>query len=225
MTDDKNLIFDDLYNNEDPWNTGRSIVELCRAKKYILELGHCEFFNGLDIGCGEGTITSTFNFVHNMTGIDISEKAINRAQYKYPNIKFYQGDILDLRTYTRESFDFISCLETIYYIKDEEKKERAIKDIIDLGQDNCIYLFSVVTIGENKYGKYFTYKQALDLFSKYFNVVNTFPVSLKINLIVRVLLKINKKISERILLYFMKGKNIKYAYQTAYLCVKKCVKK
>ena len=170
--------FDAFYKIEDPWNVSNSFRELARVKKFSEIFKNAKFLDGLDIGCGEGHFTSTFDFVENLSAIDISEVALGRARIFYPDINFVKADLRNLSELDFGKFDFISCLETIYYITGEEERKRALRQIKSKGKDNCVYCFSVVTIGENEHRKYFTYNEAVTFFASEFNIINEFPISL-----------------------------------------------
>jgi predicted TPR repeat methyltransferase len=170
--------FDGFYVKEDPWGVRNSIQELARISKFKEIFKNTSFINGLDIGCGEGHFTSTLNFVENLQAIDISEVALQRARLSYPDITFTKADLRDLSEIKNDNFDFISCLESIYYLDGDAERKKALGEIKAKGTDNCVFCFSVVTIGENQHRKYFTNDEAIDFFSSEFNIINQFPISL-----------------------------------------------
>ena len=170
--------FDELYRREDPWGVRNSIQDLARIKKLNQIFRNTRFSYGLDIGCGEGHLTQTLNFVVNKSAIDISEVALTRARIFYPKINFMKADLRDLSKLKSNSFDFISCFESIYYISEERERKKALREMKSKGKDNAVFCFSVVTIGENIHRKYFTYDEAVRFFASEFNIINQFPISL-----------------------------------------------
>jgi Methyltransferase domain len=170
--------FDEYYAKEDPWGIANTPAHLARIQKLNQEFATCSFSRGFDIGCGEGALTGQLTFVAKFDAIDFSEVALERARKTYPKINFFKADLTDLRAIENHRYDFISCFETIYYITDDAERSRVLADIKSKGADNCVFCFSVVTIGENIHRKYFSYDEALRFFGQQFNIVNKFPVTL-----------------------------------------------
>ena len=190
--------FNNFYNKEDPWDIEKSIPNLVRQEILNTKFKNCYFQNGLDIGCGEGNLTASMKFVNDFDAIDISKVALSRAKKRYPKINFQELDIRDLSSIRNNKYDFISCFETLYYVSQDNERERILIDIKNKGKDNCVYAFSIVTIGENIYRRYFTYNDAINIFKKYFKIIDCFPITLgKINL--SLLEKVSRKISRDIL--------------------------
>ena len=74
----------------------------------------------LDAGCGDGFFSNQLTFfgeVKDITGIDISEKAIEMALEKYPENKFRQAS-LDKIPFENASFDSIVMVEVIEHLID-----------------------------------------------------------------------------------------------------------
>jgi len=77
---------------------------------------------GLDVGCGDGDLTSclkTLGNVKEIFGLDISPTAILKAKKKYPQISFQVGSVTQIPFSNRE-FDFIIASEIIEHILDTE---------------------------------------------------------------------------------------------------------
>jgi len=107
-------------------------------------------------------------------------------------INFYKAELSNLSSIQNNNFDFICCFETLYYISDDLEREKVLIDIKQKGKDNCVFCFSVVTIGENQYRRYFTYDEAVKFFSKHFNIIHHFSIALgntKSNLLFRIFRK------------------------------------
>ena len=74
----------------------------------------------LDAGCGDGFFLSQltcFDEVKDITGIDISEKAIERALEKYPKNPFRQASLNKI-PFENASFDSIVMVEVIEHLVD-----------------------------------------------------------------------------------------------------------
>lgn len=85
--------------------------------KHWLKKGSSYF----DLGCGLGQTTFYLSSLgYQVEGIDNSENFIAEARKKFPNLKFYQGDILNLPL-PDESFDAIGSHNVIEHISDVPK--------------------------------------------------------------------------------------------------------
>jgi SAM-dependent methyltransferase len=91
-----------------PWDTGHASTELIR----VLDEEKITACSAIDLGCGTGT-----NSIYltqrgfEVTGVDLSPTAIERAQSKQANMaikaKFVQGDVLNLPKEVNGPFDFV----------------------------------------------------------------------------------------------------------------------
>lgn len=89
--------FETMYKNcDDPWHQSDDIINSYSKMSCIASLARIGAKNILEIGCGLGYFTA---FVDKMlpsskiTGVDISETAVKRAQILFPNISFLVGDV------------------------------------------------------------------------------------------------------------------------------------
>lgn len=113
--------FEKWYENEDPWNIKASrifidrlnaiwtnVIPTDRSKKIVL-----------DCGCGEGTITGNVTKDFGLAiGVDISRKALVRAKHRLRQCDFVEADVRYL-PFKDKSIDYVSCFETLYYLKDD----------------------------------------------------------------------------------------------------------
>ena len=160
--------FESMYQNcDDPWE--QSSRENDRTEKNIaiqlLKRYNCK--SVVEIGCGKGYFT---NILHqhdfDVTGIDISPTAIQKAKEKFPNIKFKVGDILDFDIYGIAKQQCILLSEVTWYILDK------LQDFLTFYNTTqniyLLHLLSFYAPGRQKYGtEYFT---NIDSMLKYFNL-------------------------------------------------------
>lgn len=166
-----------MYVKEDPWGARRSPRERDRSSLIHSQFANRLFANGLDIGCGEGDLLASFDFLVKKTGIDISEIALKRAMTRFPNIAFIERDLRAIAL--PDHYDFISCLECLYYLQDDAEREKAVQAIAQLGTPDCTYLFSLVTRGDPKYRRYFNFDEASALLSRHFKIERAFPLTMR----------------------------------------------
>lgn len=188
--------FESFYINLNPWGYDGSLMDLIRIKIINNYFKNCTFNKGIDIACGEGYCTSRLDFIKDKSGIDISSLAIKRAINNHGKINFIVGnpfkDVL-----TNNKYDFVSCFEALYYPTSIEEREKAIINLLELGNKDAIFAYSVVTIGSNKYRDYYTKDSFKKLVSRYYKVVDIIPISLKSEkLIFRIMKKLISYISK-----------------------------
>lgn len=118
--------FDLWHLRPDPW---RHAVDPYEHHKYSATLDlipERRFRRILDVGCSEGTFTLLTARTHpraEVIGIDISERAVNRARMRARTLgspaRFKHLDIL---SQTPEgSFDLVFCAEILYYLGRRER--------------------------------------------------------------------------------------------------------
>lgn len=106
----------------------------------------------LDIGCASGYLTSqiaSFFPQAEVVGIDSYKSAIEYGQKNYPNIKFKVADAHKL-PFKNESFDLITCIETLEHLEEPEGAIREIDRLLKrkgkvlIGQDTDNLLFKMI---------------------------------------------------------------------------------
>ncbi|MCA0245242.1 MAG: class I SAM-dependent methyltransferase [Proteobacteria bacterium] len=110
-----------LYAIKDPWNL-RSAKEQHRfaASNAIIRriAGDCDSL--LELGCGEGFQTIWLAQVsRTVAGIDVSEKAVERARLMNPQAEVKVGTAEDVRAlFPQRHFDLVTAFEVLYYSDD-----------------------------------------------------------------------------------------------------------
>ncbi len=126
---------------------------LYRVRKYVF-LHKMKSMNNnfsnldvLDIGCGTGFYIELWNKLNTRTisGIDITNVAVNNLKNKYPDKTFYRVDISnkhDIENLDIKKYDIISAFDMLFHIVDDKKYDMAIKNIYSLLKPNGIFIFS-----------------------------------------------------------------------------------
>lgn len=107
--------YDQIYENKErDVEQLKIIVSYAKNKKFV---------KFLDIGCGTGYHVHMLNTMkYDVVGLDKSKNMIEKAQSKYSNCEFVQGDILANNLFDYNSFTHIICLnKTFYIIKNKEQ--------------------------------------------------------------------------------------------------------
>ncbi len=167
------------YARPDPWDNEGSPEDRVRIQAVTTRLSRAHFHLALDLGCGEGLMTSALSRLAERTlGFDISGRAIERAQARFPHIEFRQGEIREVPRrpdIVTLPFDFVSVAEVLYYLQRDEDRADAVEAIHGLGLSHCLFFFSVLVTGSSKHRRYFTRDSFLELVNPRFNVVDCFP--------------------------------------------------
>jgi 2-polyprenyl-3-methyl-5-hydroxy-6-metoxy-1,4-benzoquinol methylase len=103
----------------------------------------------LDVGCGTGFYVGLWKNqigVRHITGTDITNIAIENLKVRFPDAEFYRADVSSdadiaflLRT---KEFDVISAFDVLFHIVDDNRYEKAIKNIHSMLKPNGIFVFS-----------------------------------------------------------------------------------
>jgi 2-polyprenyl-3-methyl-5-hydroxy-6-metoxy-1,4-benzoquinol methylase len=103
----------------------------------------------LDIGCGTGFYVGLWKNqigVRHITGIDITNIAIENLKGKFPDAEFHRADISsdeDIAFLIRtKEFDVVSAFDVLFHIVDDNRYEKAIKNIHSMLKPKGIFVFS-----------------------------------------------------------------------------------
>lgn len=116
-------------------------ISIEHLHRYAIALQLVKGKKVLDIACGEGYGTKLLSGnADHVTGVDINEKVIEEARLKYksPNIDFVCGSALEIPA-PENSFDLITCFETIEHLDDHEK---LIAELKRVSGPDCIFVIS-----------------------------------------------------------------------------------
>lgn len=133
-----NEIYSQNSWEEIPWNFKR-IPE--KIRDYI-ESGKIKPGKTLDIGCGVGNYSNWLaENGFDVTGIDLSDKAIELAKekYKQDKLNFICGDIIDESLFEEEKFDFIFDWQVLHHLL-PEKGEVFVERVSQLLEDKGVYI-------------------------------------------------------------------------------------
>lgn len=146
----------------DPWGLTWRPTQLYRyafmiekVRQCLAEQGIAQVSRILDVGCATGDFTHLLSRLparpegHQIVGADLSHTAIERARARYPGIDFRQADLDHLSTLSSERFDFVSCLEVLYYIP-REARALAVRSLWQAVEPNGTVLISTM-IGKAPY--------------------------------------------------------------------------
>ncbi len=101
----------------------------------------------LDIGSGTGFYIAIWNALNakKVTGLDITEVAVENLKTKFPEHEFIQLDIGDeigkLKS-TLGNKDFISAMDVLFHIVDDQRFDRAVHNIASLLKPGGYFVYS-----------------------------------------------------------------------------------
>lgn len=115
--------FDLLYQKrKDPWGLGSSHFRYQQIKyaTMLSLLPKRRYRRALDLGCGLGSLTKHLGkHADQVLGVDVSHVAIARATQETAscsNVRFQQGDVLNLSRNLENGFDLVVLADTLYYL-------------------------------------------------------------------------------------------------------------
>ena len=145
-------MYNEFYTREDfvkyPLAEKAFIGSLC--KKLNLTRG----LKILDLGCGTGKYSKLFyELGFDITGVDLSEKAIEIARNNYPYIKFKVGDATNL-PFHANSFEVIYCSGlSVFNEEDLSTTIHFLSDIFEYLNDDGLLIFVKTSALTDKYSK------------------------------------------------------------------------
>lgn len=114
----------------------------------------------LDIGSNGGFLTAKIAALFpkaETVGIDVYHKAVEYAQEKYPEVKFFTADALKL-PFREKEFDLIFCLETLEHLVFPQRALREIRRVLKddavavISMDTGNFLFSLIWFCWTRFG-------------------------------------------------------------------------
>jgi len=143
------------YNKIDP-EEYQKMYEVIPRENYMKEywrplIGktikkYCKDKNVLDLGCGYGRYIGMINkYAQTTVGLDISQRWLNYAKQKYPNLKFVLGDACKIPL-KDEVFDIIVTIGLFEYVN----RDVVIKEIYRVLKPEGVCIISV----PNKYSAF-----------------------------------------------------------------------
>ena len=172
--------FDGLYKDEDdPWL--QSCKDENEMSKYynfsrnnlINLIEKYDLNNILEVGCGLGVTTDYIksSLKVDITGMDISKTAIDKAQQEYTDIDFINGNIINYQS--DKYYDTIILMQILWYIL--ETWEDTIENCCNLLSIGGNILFSQAFLKEQRYGN--------DIIDGYYGLVDYFEKSTNFEII------------------------------------------
>ncbi|UXR77351.1 MULTISPECIES: class I SAM-dependent methyltransferase [unclassified Staphylococcus] len=129
--------FYDQLTDDQPYERWQEIVQHFLPKSHVSSI--------LDLGCGTGTLTTTFlNFSDEVIGMDLSEEMVAFAQQKHDKIIWKVGDMSEFQL--SERFDVITILcDSLNYLADEEDVLATFNHVHQHLKNEGVLIFDVHT--------------------------------------------------------------------------------
>lgn len=140
---DNHAGLDRLYALPDPWDM-RSDREQSRFAQTnaLIERLAGPVGSVLEIGCGEGHQSAHLRTLcQRLDGVDVSERAVQRAQARVANCRFGVGDVTALPWTLGEGerYDLVIACEVLYYMRDIDG---ALEAVSRLGRACLVTFFA-----------------------------------------------------------------------------------
>lgn len=99
----------------------------------------------LDVGAGVGFYVERWlRLGADVDGVDIADSAVRRLGPRYPGANFERLDISDDVAGLRGDYDIVDAFDMLFHIVDDERHERAIKNVYELLRDGGYFVFTDV---------------------------------------------------------------------------------
>ncbi len=166
--------FEEMYHNEniegfDSWH--QEDVSDIRRQICLTILSRYNFKNVLDIGCGKGNFTNLLKKVNNhVTGIDISQSAIGKANIRYRNLDFMVASTNEWMQMPSKQYDLITIIGTLTYIENW-------RDVVKCAVNRTRYLYVDSYVPNNPIG----YVKSFDEFHNFLSSLTTIETEVLVN--------------------------------------------
>jgi 2-polyprenyl-3-methyl-5-hydroxy-6-metoxy-1,4-benzoquinol methylase len=129
------------YKVSDPWHmdSEQERFRFAETNRVIRERLGVRFATLLEVGCGEGHQSQVLaQLADQLTGIDVSPTAVERARKRVPGAQFAAGDLYAQPwAGERHRFDLVTACEVVYYMSDR----RRFLDTIDRLGKVCLVTY------------------------------------------------------------------------------------
>jgi len=138
----------------------------------------------LEIGCANGWLAEHLQKIGSVTGVDISDLAIEAARSRVPGAEFVAGDILRLN-FPDGCFDVVVTLETFSHVTDQRRFIEVVANVLGKNghlilatQNRTVYLRNsrIGPPAEGQLRRWVTRKELRGLLSSYFKCLQLFTI-------------------------------------------------
>jgi len=117
--DEQKVYYNELWRKQDKLNS----LKLRRAIKildyFVRVKKEIQVPRSLDLGCGEGRLTSFMGEFSDADGIELSKTAVEIASSHYAHVNYFEGNILEYN-FKENYYDVVISQEVIEHIVDQE---------------------------------------------------------------------------------------------------------
>jgi ubiquinone/menaquinone biosynthesis C-methylase UbiE len=171
----RNKFIEDMYETVDPWS---AVLVKDIISGFLIAHTQGKYKRALDIGCGEGVLTSTLRDIsESYVGVDVSAKALERAKEankSLSEVEFKQMDF-DRLANLQGKFDLLCFSFSLDYLGFQKHPKKFAKSLYDFlsarTEAQCdVFIFNPVYAEKN-----------LEDLQKYFFMFKNFGFHLKRN--------------------------------------------
>lgn len=175
--------FEEMYQKfEDPWHQMELEFNVLGGSILASLIREYGLHNVVEVGCGLGKITNMLNEACGdavITGVDVSETAIHKAQNMYPQIEFKVANVRDISEEWSE-YDGIIFSDIMWYILQD------LEVVIQKLKENCagkiLMIKQVFYKGQQRYGtEYFTTQDEMINYLSCFEMIGKVTCNLEKN--------------------------------------------
>jgi len=113
---EQSVFYDDYWKGLTKMNSLK-LERACVILKYFLILKKWkELPNVVELGCGDGRLISFIGFFCNAVGVELSDRAVERAKKMFPHVTYISGDVFKAEL-TKETYNAVISTEVIEHIE------------------------------------------------------------------------------------------------------------
>ena len=116
---------EEFWENYAKENESQNNVEFCKFISDLARSLHCKSI--LEAGCSTGSDLNGFSDDFQVSGIDLSDYALEMAKEKHPDFVFKKASITEL-PFENTSIDFVFTHKVLNYL-DDEQLDKAISEM------------------------------------------------------------------------------------------------
>jgi SAM-dependent methyltransferase len=134
----------DFYDNEYYADVGKSVKLPWHCRRVATRLGDVADMQVLDVACGTGQWLGYFHERGaRVAGVDLSQKAIDACQERFPGNEFHCGPAETL-AFADARFDLVTCMGSLEHFLD---KPGALREMRRVAKPDAMFLILVPNAG------------------------------------------------------------------------------
>ena len=131
------------FNEDKRLNTKHGMIEFKTSIKYILDYLSKDNSKILDVGAGTGKYSLYLDSLgYDVVSVELVKHNLKVLESKESNVKFYQGNAIDLSKFKDNTFDMVLLFGPMYHLISMNEKVQSLKEAKRVVKPNGIIMIS-----------------------------------------------------------------------------------